>query len=1447
MHAIHFTTDCHMSPSTAGPAAAPIRRWIEVRAHPTVVRLSNLDEAWITEAYHLTRDVENHLEALRKVLARPQGTGVFLIGPYGSGKSHFLAYLTRALRSAALRDVPPAVEPVSLLNFPAELGLERIVGDALDIDPAPGDRRPLWRALQARHPQGLVLVLDELSEFLRSKPDARRFNEDVRFLQFLGEWAMGNPFWIVAALQEQIEHTGEIDRALYRKIRDRYPLRFLLGPSHLRDLIGAAILVRKEGFAEALQQIEVRLDQALPGLGPDAAALRQIYPLHPATIDFLEAIRDRFSQERGAVDFVCAQLAGRPERGIASFLDRPWGDFITPERIVDHFRDLLDVQSEFLPIAQRVFPHYRKEMQTLFPVKARAELAERLLKLLILAHLTPDHDALSAEQAAQWLMIRVSVSDPEKNVAIATALLDELAQRGRFVRAVDGKFRLDLDDDEIAALERAIASERAELGEGVPTLFAEVVPELAARAYAPFDLPWEEWQSRRFRWHFHERHFAVYVGDNSPPRAPDLGFALCIRPPWGSSEPAAGIFTLVPAEVPPGPELAELAVLRRVGRRSWAAPASERLRGRIEECCQALSTRVRHAYLDARLSGPRGDRVPVQRGDATTSERWLEGLAEQMARALFPAFERFAPKEGPLPKHSYIELARFAAGHDLVEETTSEAVSVVRDGYWVPMGLLERKGTGYRIPTGLERNELVRLVGSRLDMEPPPQQLYKVARAPVFGLVDDQVHLLLLFLLFQGEIDLIKGRKSHGELYETLPNPLHYDRVVAGRALRPEELDELGRLMEGLKMRPPERWTVLAQRRAAERIGEIGRRTRTQLGTFAERLAKVEDGAVLAAEVRAMMKVWAALDEGSDEIAGLRHFLREIEGAERFLARMRELMALPGRIDSLLRERQRFQHLFGHCVFAEGVDAELGSALDELGEAPAIATPDELGRWIDRAGALYRRYGQDYARSHAAWWKEWREREVAWTPPPVAGSRHLGLDTQLEEWTATRACAAELACTGLSDLSFRPLCGCDFDGHKAPFAESVQEMERLRGEIEEALGGFFARGEARERTAELVREGIDDHPELIAYVDGNRPYPGTSDLKRFDRHLAGLDLVHPVDAAELSRRLGERTWSKKALQDELVRWIEHLPGERLRFHDPRSANERLELVRWCTEQALRGGTALPTGLEGEPLAEVAELLRPEWVGRRALGRIDELGLGVEAENRILDWLLSGTLAPPARAKRTPLVEAACDLAQPAAAATAGARVRLLQTLYRHHARLDPLAGERWLEHLDEVAQRPLDPEPPPLTEILREHQDATWIVVDAMGAVLFEGLADQLGAWFPAWRAEPPENGLAPVKSTTDAWYRALIDEGLVHTLEKIDCIDALIHERFPELDDLVRLAAAELGIALRGIVPRLDPGRPLLLCADHGFRIRRDGRGFSHGGSSVAERLVAVTLLRPR
>ncbi len=139
-----------------------------------MVRLDHLaadDHGWITSAYHLTREIRAHLESLERSLLAPSGTGLFVIGPYGSGKSHFLAYVVEALRTGTLAAGGPEVVALSLVNYRGDTPLEDIICRALGVEVGGGDRRLAWSALSARHPRGLLLVLDELSEFLRSKPD----------------------------------------------------------------------------------------------------------------------------------------------------------------------------------------------------------------------------------------------------------------------------------------------------------------------------------------------------------------------------------------------------------------------------------------------------------------------------------------------------------------------------------------------------------------------------------------------------------------------------------------------------------------------------------------------------------------------------------------------------------------------------------------------------------------------------------------------------------------------------------------------------------------------------------------------------------------------------------------------------------------------------------------------------------------------------------------------------------------------------------------------------------------------------------------------------------------------------------------------------------------------------------------------------------------------------
>jgi len=72
------------------------------------------------------------------------------------------------------------------------------------------------------------------------------------------------------------------------------------------------------------------------------------------------------------------------------------------------------------------------------------------------------------------------------------------------------------------------------------------------------------------------------------------------------------------------------------------------------------------------------------------------------------------------------------------------------------------------------------------------------------------------------------------------------------------------------------------------------------------------------------------------------------------------------------------------------------------------------------------------------------------------------------------------------------------------------------------------------------------------------------------------------------------------------------------------------------------------------------------------------------------------------------------------------------------------------------------------------------------------------------------------------------------------------VHAATADFDELVARITAELVIASKQLLPRLDPGKPLLIFADHGFRLSRDGKGYSHGGDSTLERLVPLWYCSP-
>lgn len=223
--------------SLEGRVPARVGDLVSVAPLRPVVRLADLDDGRLAPelgvAFVLTEDAAHALGTLFRDIRAGRGRGYFLEGHYGAGKSHLMAMVHGLLTGmftpqgigAALGrpgrgadPVPdlalPAARPlpvaVSLVDHAAREPLEGIVlaacRAAVGGEPASGGgRRAAFEALdlavRARGRTGMVLCIDELTEFLRSKADGRAFAEDVRFLQFLGEWAQTAPAWIVLGIQ----------------------------------------------------------------------------------------------------------------------------------------------------------------------------------------------------------------------------------------------------------------------------------------------------------------------------------------------------------------------------------------------------------------------------------------------------------------------------------------------------------------------------------------------------------------------------------------------------------------------------------------------------------------------------------------------------------------------------------------------------------------------------------------------------------------------------------------------------------------------------------------------------------------------------------------------------------------------------------------------------------------------------------------------------------------------------------------------------------------------------------------------------------------------------------------------------------------------------------------------------------------------------------------------
>jgi len=834
--------------SKTGNDFLKIRDLVDVPEIRTVIQLEDLKDpdlrGMIAETFVLTSEVQRNLQAVLASLAASEGRGIFLKGHFGSGKSHFLGMLSLLLRyprswdtvlsqAPSLQELKEKLEPrrffvvdLSLVQHRGSEFLEDILLHALferlgeevfgELD-GPGTRHKTFTRLKGlmkeRGFSGLVFLVDELSEFLRSKSDARAYNEDIRFLQYLGEEAVSFPMWVIASLQEWIEETGEIHQDTFNKIKDRYRIRLNLGRAHIEELVSERMIHHKEDGDRQIGEIYDDLKSFFPTFPVTRERFVLLYPVHPATSSLLDRLKPLFSEHRGVVDFIHFRLQGDPERHIPSLMDRPARRLLTPEAIFDHFIDRIRERAETQIYVQRVFDGYRSEIEQVFREPDQRQVALSAVKLMILFAISPTPYKYTVRHMAEMILFQITAMEAEINYQFLHDILDRLAKEGLYIRVenrddpMDDHFYIDLKADMAGIMRQRIRHQAAQLFPEDRRLFWKTAP-LAASPYLPLGT-WVEKgrQQVNVRWQHTQRQgtlllrqldeltvdeikglsgqakkseedFFILVGTTHNREAQHRHVKKDLLPVIRKDLRGTFLFW-----VPSGPEgetawLREVlaAVLLQEGMKNGPPDKGDQgadvLRGFVERERKRLTEHFTHCYYHGVLLWDENE-VDLSRFGYLTHEKFLSEFVPPLLDRHFSRHGRIQPYMDALaPGILKDMLSDFLfSGVLVVDDRSKFGIRDVLEGLLRPMGLVRKKGNQYELQVNPRQNELAqhlfKAMGERETV--PLEEMYWDLRKSEYGLLKPHFEILVLAMIFSGHLVAYKvlHRKGPEELART--------------------------------------------------------------------------------------------------------------------------------------------------------------------------------------------------------------------------------------------------------------------------------------------------------------------------------------------------------------------------------------------------------------------------------------------------------------------------------------------------------------------------------------------------------------------------------------------------------------------------------------------------------------------------------------------------------
>lgn len=500
--------------------------------------------------------------------------GLLLIATYGTGKTHLMSAIAGVAENADLADsltdsdtaaaaatIAGKFKVVRVEIGAVQMGLRDILTTELTeglsklgvnyefppLDKITNNKKPLQEmmaAFEAAFPDhGLLLVVDELLDFLRTRKDSEIIL-DLGFLREMGEFCRDERFRVIAGVQETIFDNPRFAAAQdeVRRVRERFQ-SFRIAREDIAYVVQRRILSKDAEQKNRIREHLSKFAPAFESLGRDLEAFVDMFPVHPAYLKTFEALT--IVEKRRILSSLTEQIRQRldldvpdNEPGIICFdAYRAELDADPSNRVIPEIHDVLQ--------RTRVL---RDHIERNIEVKADVEPALRIVDALAVHRLTTDDlDApigLTVDDLRDDLCL-LPPGTPELDASFIAGSIETLVQEiskavaGQFlsINAANGQVYLDLKKDvdyEQQVNERAATLDDHEL-DGAYYRALEQLLEVSASPYVAgyriwsYELPWAAKKVNRLGYLFmgtpHERSTA------QPPRDFYLYFLQPYAPP----------------------------------------------------------------------------------------------------------------------------------------------------------------------------------------------------------------------------------------------------------------------------------------------------------------------------------------------------------------------------------------------------------------------------------------------------------------------------------------------------------------------------------------------------------------------------------------------------------------------------------------------------------------------------------------------------------------------------------------------------------------------------------------------------------------------------------------------------------------------------------------------------------------------------------------------------